>query len=328
MREKTLFGRGLVSLVLSGMALCGAGAHAATWPAKPIRIVVPAAPGGSADPLARLVAEELGATLGQSIVVENKPGANGNIAVNSVVRESPDGHTLLFGWTGTLVPAVTMYNAEPYHPQRDLDPIVLIGSVPNVIVVQPSLGVKTFPELAEAARKQPGKLNFGSTGSGSSYHLSGELYKKVLGVSMTHVPYSSPGAVFADLLGGRLQLAFPGVTAAAPFVKDGRLNAVAVMADERSSVLPDVPTTTEAGQPDLKSETWFALLSPRNTPDEIRDRINEAVNAALKKTAFRDKLVELGFTPLGGSDADLARTLDDDIRKWGEIVRFSGAKVD
>jgi len=323
-----MFHQGIVSLAISGMSLCGAAAHADAWPSQTIRIVVPAAPGGSADPLARLVAEELSTSLNQSLVVENKPGANGNIAVNSVVRASPDGHTLLFGWTGTLVPAVTMYNAEPYHPQRDLDPIVLIGSVPNVIVVQPSIGVRTFADLVETAKTQPGKLNFGSTGSGSSYHLSGELYKKVLGVSMTHVPYSSPGAVFADLLGDRLQLAFPGVTAAAPFVKDGRLTAVAVMADQRSNVLPGVPTTAEVGQPDLKSETWFALLSPRNTPADIRQKVNDAVNAALKKPDFRNKIIELGFTPLGGSGEDLAKTLDDDIRKWGEIVTFAGAKVD
>ncbi|MGC3987391.1 MAG: tripartite tricarboxylate transporter substrate binding protein [Pseudorhodoferax sp.] len=320
--------RAMLSLPVLAAALGAAGAYAQSWPTKPVRIVVPAAPGGSADPLARLVADELGRAFNQSFIVENRPGANGNVGSASVVKSPADGYTLLFSWTGTLVPAITLYDAKPYHPQRDLDPIVLIGSVPNVIVVQPSLGVKSLSELTAYAKSHPGKLNFGSTGSGSSYHLSGELYKKTLGVFMVHVPYSSPGAVLTDLVGDRLQLAFPGITAAAPFVKDGRLRAVAVMADKRSDVMPDVPTTAELGQPSLVSETWFGLLAPKDTPQDIRHRINEALNAALHTPAFTTRLVSLGFTPLGGTADQFASALSADIRKWGEVVKFSGAKVD
>ena len=320
--------RALVSLAIGAAALACAGVQAQAWPTKPVRIVVPAAPGGSADPLARLVAEELGRALNQSFVVENRPGANGNVGVASVVKSPPDGYTLSFAWTGTLVPAITLYDAKPYHPQRDLDPIVLIGSVPNVVVVQPSLGVKSLAELTAYAKANPGKLNFGSTGSGSSYHLSGELYKKTTGVFMVHVPYNSPGAVFVDLVGDRLQLAFPGIAAAAPFVKDGRLRAVAVMADKRSAMMPDVPTTAELGLPSVVSDTWFGLLAPKNTPPEIRQKINEVLNAALKTPQVQERLISLGYQPLGGTPEQFAAALASDIQKWGEVVKFSGAKVD
>lgn len=303
-------------------------AHADTWPSKPVRVIVPAAPGGSADPLARLVSEELARVLGQSFVVENRPGANGNVGSASVVKSPADGYTLLFSWTGTLVPAITLYNAKPYHPQKDLDPIVLIGSVPNVIIVNPTLNVKTPAELTQYAKANPGALNFGSTGSGSSYHLSGELYKKTQDVNMQHVPYTSPGAVLTDLVGGRLQLAFPGVTAAAPFAKDGRVRAIAVMSDKRADLMPDVPTTVELGMPALVSETWFGLLAPKNTPADVRQKINATINAALKTPAFRDRLVGLGYAPLGGTADQFEKQLAGDILKWGEVVKFSGAKVD
>lgn len=321
----------LMAMAASAAALAALSpltARAQAWPTKPVRIVVPAAPGGSADPLARLVAEELGRALNQSFVVENRPGANGNVGAASVVKSPADGYTLLFGWTGTLVPAVTLYGAKPYHPQRDLDPIVLVGSVPNVIIVQPSLGVKTLAELTAHAKANPGKLNFGSTGSGSSYHLSGELYKKTVGVYMVHVPYNSPGAVLTDLVGDRLQLAFPGIAAAAPFVKDGRVRAVAVMADKRSDMMPDVPTTVELGYKGLVSDTWFGLLAPKSTPPDILKRINEVLNASLATPQVRDRLVSLGYQPLGGTPEKFASALEADIQKWGEVVKFSGAKVD
>ena len=320
--------RALLTLAAVSAALLPSAALAQAWPAKPVRIVVPAAPGGSADPLARIVADELGKALGQSFVVENRPGANGNVGSASVAKAPADGYTLLFGWTGTLVPAITLYDAKPYHPQRDLDPIVLVASVPNVIVVQPSLGVKSLDELTRYAMARPGQLNFGSTGSGSSYHLSGELYKKTVGAFMVHVPYTSPGAVFTDLLGGRLQLAFPGIAAAAPFVKDGRLTAVAVMGEKRSDLMPNVPTTGELGFKGLVSDTWFGLLAPKNTPPEIRQKVNDAFNAALRTPAVQERLIGMGFLPLGGTADKFAGDLASDIKKWGEVVKFSGAKID
>lgn len=320
--------RFILSLALSGLVLPFANAQSSTWPSKPITLIIPAGQGGSADPLGRMVAEALGKELKQTVIVENRPGANGNIGAASVVRSTPDGYTLLFGWTGTLVPAVTIYKAKPYHPQRDLDTVGTVASVPNVIVVQPSLDVKNFADLAAYAKKNPGALNFGSTGNGSSYHLSGELFNKVMDVSMVHIPYTSPGAVFTDLIGGRLQLALPGVTAAAPFVADGRLQAVATMGDTRSAVMPDVPTTTEIGQPELKSETWFGVLAPKGIPEDVRNKINQALNTALKQPEFRAKLATLGFTPMGGTPQALEQLLAEDIKKWGAVVEFAGVKTD
>lgn len=309
-------------LVASGLACAQA------WPTKTIRLIVPAAPGGSADPLARAVAEELSKQLQQAVVVENRPGANGNIGAALVAKSAPDGYTLLLGWPGTLVSAVTLYDAKPFHPLKDFEPIVIVGSVPNVVLVKPSLPVKTLAELTEYVRENPAKLNFGSTGSGSSYHLSGELYKKVAGVSMTHVPYASPGAVFTDLLGGRLDLAFPGAAAAAPYARDGRLRVIALMSDKRSETLPNVPTTTELGFPQLTSETWLGVLAPKGTPADVTKRINGILNASLKSSAFRERLTTLGYTLAGGTPEQFTATIRDDIVKWAEVVKFSGAKID
>lgn len=318
--------RAFVALALfAGLA---AHAPAQSWPAKPIRIVVPAAPGGSADPLARLIADELGKAVHQSVIVENRPGANGNLGGTLVAKAPADGYTLLMGWTGTVISAVTLYDAKPYHPLKDFDPVVLIGSLPNVIVVSPSLPIKTLKDLTAYAQQRPGQLNFGSTGSGSSYHLAGELYKKTFGVFMVHVPYTSPGAVFTDLLGGRLQLAFPGVAAAAPFVREDKLNALAVMSDKRSVAMPNVPTTKELGLSDLVSETWFGLLTPKGTPPEVTQRINAALNTALTTPAFKERIEQMGYTPLGGTQEHFVSVIKDDIVKWGEVVKFSGAKVD
>ncbi|MDB5828968.1 MAG: hypothetical protein JWQ73_3188 [Variovorax sp.] len=303
-------------------------AHADGWPTRAVRIIVPAAPGGSSDPLARIVAEELGQKLHQSFIVENRPGANGNVGAAMVAKAEPDGNTLLLSWTGTLVSAVTMYNSKPFNPQKDFEPIVLIGSIPNVVTVSGLLPVKNVAELTAYAKEHPNTLNFGSTGSGSSWHLSGELYKKTFGVDMVHVPYTSPSAVLTDLVSNRLQVSFPGATAVAPLVKDGKLRALAVMADKRSEVLPDTPTTKELGYPKLESATWIALLAPKGTSPEVVNKVNSVVNAALADPAFRQRLVVMGYTPLGGTGAQFASYMDSEIVKWSEIVKFSGAKID
>jgi tripartite-type tricarboxylate transporter receptor subunit TctC len=303
-RSRRPFMRTASHALVAAAALAAAGvASAQAWPSRTVRIVVPAGPGGSSDPLARLVAEELGRAFGQNFVVENRPGANGNIGAQSVAKAAPDGHTLLFGWTGTLVSAVTMYDAKPFHPERDFEPIVLIGSIPNIVLVNTALPVKTFKELLAFARANPGKLNFGSTGSGSSWHLSGELIKKSEGVFMVHVPYTAPSPALTDLMSDQLQLAMPGV-------------------------LPDVPTTKELGYPRLESATWMSLLAPKGTPPEIVAKLNAAVNASLKTPAVRERLLSMGYTPMGGTPEDFTRYMRAEIVKWGEVVKFSGAKVD
>lgn len=334
---RTRFFRRQTSRRIAGLALAVMGtatflapalAMAQAWPTRPVRIILPAAPGGSSDPLARLVSEELGRSLGQNFVVENRAGANGNVGAVMAVKAPPDGYTFMLGWAGTMVSAVTMYHAKPYHPQKDLDPVVLISSLPNIIVANTSLPVNSLRELTAYAKTHPGQLNFGSTGSGSSYHMSGELYKKTVGVFMVHVPYTSPGAVFNDLIGNRLQLSFPGIAAVAPLVKDNRLRALAVMSDKRSEVLPNVPSTRELGFPTLISETWFGLVAPKGTPKEITLKVNEAINTALNTPAFRSRLMAMGYTPLGGTPERFATMLDDDIKRWAEVVKFSGATID
>jgi tripartite-type tricarboxylate transporter receptor subunit TctC len=302
---------------------------AQTWPtARPVKVIVPAAPGGSSDPLARLMAEELGGALGGTFIVENRPGANGNVGASFAAKAEPDGYTLLFSWPGTLISAVTMYKAKPFHPINDFEPIVLIGSIPNVIAVDAKLPIKSLNDLTEYAKKNPGKLNFGSTGSGSSWHLAAELYKKVTGVQMVHVPYTSPAAVNKDLIGGDLQAVFPGTMAIASLVKDGRLRALAIMADSRTSVLPDVPSTKELGFPELESTTWFAFLAPKGTSPEVVKKVNQTVNTVLTKPALRERMTNLGYTIMGGTPQQLTDYMKSEIVKWGEVVEFSGAKID
>jgi tripartite-type tricarboxylate transporter receptor subunit TctC len=314
-----------IALVSSVMALTPAHAD---YPERPIYLIVPSTPGGSSDPMARLTADELSKRLGQSVVVENRPGANGNVGAAQAAHAKPDGYTLLFSWAGTLVSAVTMYGAKPFDPRRDFDHIALISTLPNVVVVSNELPVKSLGELTAYAKAHPGDLNFGSIGSGSSYHLAGELYKKLTDIQMVHVPYASPTAVSTDLISGRLQVSFPGVQAFASLIRDGRMRAIAVMADQRSPILPDVPTTHELGLPRLDAATWFGLLSPKGTPKPIVDRLNKTINEMVADPAFQKKIAEMGFTPLGGTSEQFTKFMDQEIVKWDEIVKFSGAKVD
>lgn len=321
----------VMTVALAALLMVSASSEtlAQSWPtARPVKVIVPATPGGSSDPLARLMAEELGGALGGNFVVENRPGANGNVGASYAAKAEPDGYTLLFSWPGTLVSAVTMYKAKPFHPINDFEPIVLIGSIPNVIAVDAKLPVRSLNDLTEYAKKNPGKLNFGSTGSGSSWHLAAELYKKVTGVQMVHVPYTSPAAVNKDLIGGDLQAVFPGTMAIASLVKDGRLRALAIMADSRTSVLPDVPSTKELGFPELESTTWFAFLAPKGTSPEIVKKVNQTVNTLLTKPAVREKMTNLGYTIMGGTPQQLTDYMKSEIVKWGEVVEFSGAKID
>ncbi|CAN5435903.1 tripartite tricarboxylate transporter substrate binding protein [soil metagenome] len=308
-------------------AASAAPAHA-DYPDRAIHLIVPSTPGGSSDPMARLLAEEFTNRLGQPVVVENRPGANGNVGAASAAHAKPDGYTLLFSWAGTLVSAVTMYQAKPFDPRRDFDHIALISTLPNVIVVSNELPVKTLAELTAYAKAHPDELNFGSLGSGSSYHMAGELYKKLAGIQMLHVPYASPAAVGTDLISNRLQVSFPGVLAFSSLIKDGRMRAIAVMADRRSPIMPDVPTTHELGMPKLEAATWFGLLSPKGTPKPITDRLNKTVNDMVSDPAFLKRLAEMGYTPLGGTGAQFTSFMNEEIVKWDEIVKFSGAKID
>lgn len=301
---------------------------AAEWPAKPVRIIVPAGGGGgTADPIARVLADELGKRLGQPFVVENRGGANGNIGAAAAAQSAPDGSTVLFSWAGTLATNISLYNKLPFHPQKDFDPVVLIGAVPNILVVNNSLGVDSLGKFITLLKKEPGKFNYGSTGNGSSMHLAAELFKKRTGTFIVHIPYNAAGKATADLLANQTQMMFHLVTGAAPYVKPGQVKALAVLASKRSSVLPEVPTMKELGLEGIESETWFAMLLPKGTPEAINTKLNATINQILIDPVVRQKLIAMGMEPLGGTPATLARHLESEIKKWAEVVKYSGATI-
>ena len=304
-------------------------AFAQDWPAgKTVQIVVPApGGGGTGDSIARVVSEALAKRLQTSVVIDNKPGANGNIGASAAATAAPDGHHLLFSWAGTLAVNPSLYRNLSYDPQKDFVPIVLIADVPNILVVNNDLPAKDLAEFTRYAKANPGKLNFGSTGNGSSMHLAGELFMRETGAQMVHVPYNAPGTATTNLMANDIQLMFQLIPGIVGQVKGGKVRAIAVMAPTRSPALPDVPTTVELGQPQLQSSTWFALLAPKGTSPAIVARLNAEVNEILKDPAVRTRLSGMGATPLGGTSKELADHLAAETVKWGRIVRDSKIQI-
>lgn len=298
-------------------------AAAEDWPAgKTVQIIVPApGGGGTGDSIARVVAEELGKRLKTSVIVDNKPGANGNIGAAAAAQAAPDGYRLLFSWAGTLAVNPSLYKNLTYDAQKDFVPIVLIADVPNILVVNNDLPAKDLAEFTRYAKANPGKLNYGSTGQGSSMHLAAELFSRETGAKMVHVPYNAPGTATTNLMAGDIQLMFQLIPGIAGQVKGGKVRALAVMAPNRSPALPDVPTTAELGAPKLLSSTWFALLAPKGTPQAIVDRVNAEVNELLKDAGVRKRLSDMGATPLGSTPKQLADHLAAETVKWGHVVR-------
>jgi tripartite-type tricarboxylate transporter receptor subunit TctC len=303
-------------------------ASAADYPTKPIRLVVPSPPGGTIDPISRLLGEALAKHYGQNVIIDNRPGANFNVGMDLVAKSAMDGYTLVVASSGALATNIHLYRKLPYHPVNDFEHIVLYGNVPNILVVHPSLPVKTLSEFTAYAKTNPNKLNFGSTGNGSSMHLAGELYKSMSGAQMTHIPYVSPAVATQDLLAGRTQLMFQLMTGIAQFVKADRVRGIAVLSPKRSSALPDLPTTAEAGMKGLESSAWFGILAPKGTPKAIVTQLNRDINALIAEPAFNKRLVDFGVEPMGGSTQDFERYLAAEIKKWGDVVRVSGAKID
>ena len=322
--------RWLACLVLCLIALSGADvrAQAEAWPAKPVRIIVPInAGGGTADPLSRVFAEELTRLLGQRVFIENRGGSNGNVGAALAARAPNDGYTVLFSWAGTLAANISLYKTLPFDPVRDFDPVVLLGGVSNILVVNNRFPAKSLQDFTSHVRSNPGRFNYASSGNGSSMHLAAELYKKQTRTFMVHVPYNSVGQATTDLVSDQVQLMFHLITGAQGAVKSGQVRPIAVLAPQRSPVLPDVPTMRELGLP-IESQTWFALMMPKGSPPEAVRRLNEAVNRLLDDPAVRQKLMGMGLEPAGGSPESLGRHLEAEIRKWAEVVKFSGAAVD
>jgi tripartite-type tricarboxylate transporter receptor subunit TctC len=318
----------ILSLLLLGLAACAAAAQSA-WPtAKPITLVVPYGAGGTNDIIARAVAAKLTQALGQSVVVENRPGAGGNVGAAGVARAPADGYTLLTAPVSLLSINKWVYRGMGFDPEKDFAPITMVGRVPNVLLVNPAVPVLSMEELIRYLRANPQKLSFASMGSGTSGHLSGEMLKTLANVDMQHVPYKGSAPALNDLMGNHVQMMFDNLPTALPLVKSGKLRAFAVTSAQRSPLLPDVPTLTEAGVKGFEATAWFGFVAPAGTPAPILDRLNAEVLKALSDRSFRAELTAQGVEVVGNSRAEFARLIADESLKWKQVVDKSGAKAD
>jgi tripartite-type tricarboxylate transporter receptor subunit TctC len=301
--------------------------HAETWPSRPIRFVV-AAPGGSSlDLIARVIAEKLKDRLGQAIVIDNIPGASGTIATAAVAHATPDGHTLLISFNGPL--AFTQFLTKlSYDPQKDLAPVIQTSSQPNVLVVNASVPAKTVAELIAYARSHPGKLNYASVGNGSSSHLTMELFKSMTGAYVVHIPYNGAPPAVLSLAAGDTQMLFSVPSAVMPQLKSGKVRALAITSASRFALLPELPTVAESGLPKFESITWNGVLVPAGTPAEITQRLNREIDAILKMPDVKNRLNHAGLETVGGSSESFRVLIAAETKKWSEIIRKTGAKLD
>jgi tripartite-type tricarboxylate transporter receptor subunit TctC len=297
------------------------------YPNKPVRLVVGYAAGGATDVIARLLAQKLSTQLGQQFVVENRAGANANIAAELVWRSTPDGLTLYMGGINNAISA-SLYSKLPFNFIKDFAPVSQVATIPNILVVNPSVPVKNVKEFIALAKSQPGKINFASSGSGSSIHLSGELFKLTAGVDITHIPYKGSAPAMTDLLGGQVQSMFDNAPSALQHVRAGKLRPLAVTSAQRSPAAPDVPTMAEAGLPGYEVTSWFGLFVPANTPKPIVDKLNVEVNKALDAPDMKESLAKLGAEPAGTTPQQLGSFLASETEKWTRVVKASGATVD
>jgi tripartite-type tricarboxylate transporter receptor subunit TctC len=309
------------------------------WPAKPVRIVVPFAAGGTTDLLARALAPELQRAFGQPFIVDNKPGAGGNLGAAEVAKSAPDGYTLLMGTVGTHGINQSLYPKLPYDPVKDFVPITLVAGVPNVLVMNPAkaqaAGINSVPDLVRYAKAHPGKLNMASSGNGTSIHLAGELFKTLTGTYMVHFPYRGSGPALIDLMGGSTDLMFDNLPSAMPQIKAGKLKAFAVTSSTRSQAMPELPTIAEAGASlpgaPLKSyeaSSWFGLLAPAGTAPDIVTRIQQETAKALASPVLKERLQAQGAIPSGMTSAEFGKFIGAETRKWAQVVKASGATVD
>jgi tripartite-type tricarboxylate transporter receptor subunit TctC len=316
---------GLVSSLGMGLMASNAAMAQAAYPNKPIRLVVTFPTGGAPDILARLFSEK--AQLGQPIVIDNKPGAGGNIGSDIVAKSAGDGYTLVMGTVGTHSINGALYEKMPYDMVKNFTPISLIASAPNLLVVNNDLPVKTVPELIAYMKANPNKLSFGSPGIGTSVHMSGELFKSMTGTSMTHVPYKGRQFFIPDLIGGSIQLVFDNMPSALPMAKEGKIRAIAQTTAKRSPAAPDIPTVAES-LPGFEATTWFAMFAPANTPKAVIDKLNAEALRVFKLPEVAERLKTLGLDPVLSSADELAKYQATEIVKWAKVVKESGAKAE
>jgi tripartite-type tricarboxylate transporter receptor subunit TctC len=297
---------------------------AGTYPIRPVRIVVGFAPGGGADIAGRLLGQWLSERLGQQFIIENRPGAGANIAMDAVAKAAPDGYTLLLVSPGAAINA-TLYDKLPYNFIRDLAPISGFLRVPNAMVLNPSFPAATVPDFVDYAKANPGKVNMASAGHGSSVHVSGELFKVMTGVDLTHVPYKGTGPMLSDLLGGQVQVAFPDIGSSIEHIRAGKLRVIAVTTLTRSDVLPHVPTVDEF-VPGYEASNWWGIAAPRGIAREIVDKLNNELNLAVADPKMKARFTDLGGTSLAGSPADFGKLIADETDKWSKVIRAAGIK--
>ena len=307
------------------LSLAPAQAEIAPWPTRPVRIVVTFPPGGAPDTLARLLADKW-AALGQPVTVENKPGAGGNIGADLVAKAPGDGHTLVIGTVGTHAINASLYQKMPYNNIKDFTPISFLASTPNLLVVNNNVPAASVKELIELAKKQP--LFFGSSGSGTSIHLSGELFNTMAGVKMQHIPYKGRAEAIPDLMGGRIQMIFDNMPSALPLVQEGKIRAIAVTSAQRSPAAPNVPTIAESGLPGFEATSWFALLGSAGIPREVQMRINAETLKVMALPDVKERLAKLGLDPNPGTPEALASLMQAETAKWAKVVKESGAKIE
>lgn len=315
------------AFALAATLVACAPAHADDYPTRTIRLVVPFAPGGGTDVLARIVGQRLSEKWGQAVVVENQPGASGSIGSKAVERAAPDGYTLVMASTGALTSLATFYAKEgPFDVKAHFAPVTLVADPPYVITTSANLPAKTVADLIALAKSKPGQLSFGSSGVGAASHLSGVLFEKEAGIDMLHVPYKGTGAAVTDLVAGRIDVMFAPPQTVEPLVKAGKLKALATTGKTRSPLFPDLPTADESGLPGYEAVGWFGLLAPAQTPDAIVDKLNEATVEILKSPDVRDRLAKLGAEPHPMTPDQYAQFITADLKKWTEVMQTAETK--
>ena len=317
------------SLLFLAAALTAApAALAQTYPTKTVRMIVAFPPGGTTDILARATAQKLTEAFGQQVVIDNRPGAGGNIGTELVARSPADGYTLLASPGSTLTSNPAVYAKVPFDTVRDFAPVTIIAEVPNVLIVHPSLPVKTVKELIALAKTRPGQLAYASTGAGQSTHLSAELFKQMARVDMIHVPYKGSAPALTDMVAGQVTVMFDNMPSCLPFVKAGRLKAIAVTSTKRSPTTPELPTVAEAALPGFDVTVWFSVLAPANTPRDIVARLNGEIVKALKAPDMRERLSQQGAEPVGNTPEEFSAVIKRDLAKWSKLVKDANIRLD
>lgn len=317
----------VAALALTGAALAAPAGAQSAFPERPIRVIVPFAAGSASDIVGRIVLEAMAGDLGQRFVVENQAGASGNLGTGAVARAEPDGYTILVSASGPLAVNQALFPNIGYDPLADFEPISLIATLPNVIVVNAGLPLNSVADLIAAAKKDPGKLNYGSIGNGSSQHLAAAYFEQVTGTHMTHVPYRVTGQLVSDLVGGQLHVSFQLIPNVLGQIQGRQVRPLAITANRRSEVLPDVPTVAEVGLQGYEAYGWFAMLAPRNTPEPVVARLHAAYMKAMADPTIRRRIVEVGAEPATSTPSELRAFMQAEARKWGEIIRTNGIKA-